>query len=611
MDNRLNQLEAAMEENKGYLSRILKLMTKEAEDLQDTSPIPTLQTQSKARAIAIGKQPLQVTVIDEYEKYSFQPMEPGILAQKPSLSSPPIQPPAPKQPFLELPIVDSLQEKRGEYLMSKENDKNHKLEVATMYLQGKAEVWFDGYMMHKHRATWHEFVVDLCHRFFDKEFSDVIEEFNKLFQQTTFDDYQTKFEELKPFMLQHNSHLEETYFVSSLISGLKDEIKHRVKVHEPTSLTDAYRKARLYELALEVEGRKPKTSYIYTSPNFTNSNPKPQFPPNPIPFKPPQTTPKQTLMEYRKTNIMCFKCGDKFGPAHQSKPKQLNLMEEEEMPQDIDQQLQVQAFTSEPEPFQQDSLDVNLEISLNALNGNIGCSTLRIQGTIQGKPMSILVDSGSTHSFFTTLWAKEGQELMHNHPLTITVANGEKLFSTSKCNNLCWKMQGYVFQHDFRVLSMGGYDMVLGVDWMKRYSPMVMDFNAMTLSFTRGTESITLHGAMVLDKRIIKRNNRPVTQLLIQWTNLGTRNSTWEDYTVLRSQFPDFDRWGQASTTGGGIVTNMGMMEACQMKGKKNENELGIFSMELGKIETEVKLHVFTKQARVNELMDPIARKAH
>ncbi|KAL4342238.1 hypothetical protein GQ457_08G017250 [Hibiscus cannabinus] len=371
LENRLNLLEASTEENKDYLQRIIKLMTKEAEDLQDASPTPTPHTQAKARAIAAGKQPLQVTVINEHEKYSFHPIEPGLLAQKP---------PATKQPFPELHRVESLQDKRGEYSMSKESDsthntympkpkielqfftrdnpkswvrgcekyftifsipKNHKLELATMFLQGKTEVWFDGYMMQKHRATWHEFVADLCHHFADKEFNDVIEEFNKMFQQTTVDDYQTKFEELKPFMLQHNSHLEEAYFVSSFISGLKDEIKHKAKVHEPTSLTNAYRKARLYELALEVEGHKLKSSYRYSSSNSTVSLPKQQLQPASPPFKQPPNTLKQTLLEYRRTNNLCFKCGEKFGPAHQCKPKKLIFMEEEEMDQDSDQELHV------------------------------------------------------------------------------------------------------------------------------------------------------------------------------------------------------------------------------------------------------------------------------
>ena len=65
-------------------------------------------------------------------------------------------------------------------------------------------------------------------------------------------------------------------------------------------------------------------------------------------------------------------------------------------------------------------------------------------------------------------------ELLHTNPLSITVANGEKLYSTAKCKQLEWLMHGHSFTHDFRVLSMGGSDMVIGVDWMKRFSPLTL-----------------------------------------------------------------------------------------------------------------------------------------
>ena len=80
-----------------------------------------------------------------------------------------------------------------------------------------------------------------------------------------------------------------------------------------------------------------------------------------------------------------------------------------------------------------DNSEDNLEISINALTGNVGHNTIRIQGTIKGRTVSELIDSGSTHSFVTARWAKDGVEMVHTNPLTITVANGEKLYSTAKC----------------------------------------------------------------------------------------------------------------------------------------------------------------------------------
>ena len=88
-------------------------------------------------------------------------------------------------------------------------------------------------------------------------------------------------------------------------------------------------------------------------------------------------------------------------------------------------------------------------------------SPLRIQGSIKGKPIHVLVDSGSTHSFIVLRWAKDGVELLHTKPLSIIVANEEKLYSIVKCQQLEWLMQSHTFIHDLRVLPMGGSDMVL------------------------------------------------------------------------------------------------------------------------------------------------------
>ena len=111
---------------------------------------------------------------------------------------------------------------------------------------------------------------------------------------------------------------------------------------------------------------------------------------------------------------------------------------------------------------------------------------------MKGKFINVLIDSGSTHSFVTPRLAKEGTELIHTKPLSITVANGDKLFSTAKCRNLEWMMQCHLFSHDLQVLPIGGSDMVLGVDWMKVYSPSIFDFNEMSVSFQKEGQQVIL-----------------------------------------------------------------------------------------------------------------------
>lgn len=45
----------------------------------------------------------------------------------------------------------------------------------------------------------------------------------------------------------------------------------------------------------------------------------------------------------------------------------------------------------------------------------------------------------------------------------------------------------------------------------------------------------------VLERRMIKKNNRPVIQVLIKWMSTAPEDATWEDAHKLAQQFPEFN----------------------------------------------------------------------
>lgn len=57
-----------------------------------------------------------------------------------------------------------------------------------------------------------------------------------------------------------------------------------------------------------------------------------------------------------------------------------------------------------------------------------------------------------------------------------------------------WEMQGYEFAHDVFVLPLEPYDLIIGVDWMKGYSPMTFDFKKLNLTFDNQGEKVLLQG---------------------------------------------------------------------------------------------------------------------
>jgi hypothetical protein len=59
----------------------------------------------------------------------------------------------------------------------------------------------------------------------------------------------------------------------------------------------------------------------------------------------------------------------------------------------------------------------------------------------------------------------------------------------------------------------------------------------------------------ILDRRLVKKGNKAVSQVLIRSSNIPQESATWEEYYVLRQKFPDAGAWGQADSVEGANMT--------------------------------------------------------
>lgn len=78
---------------------------------------------------------------------------------------------------------------------------NQKVDLASLYVVGKVESWFNSYIAVRRSVDWEDFLGDLCDGFKEEIGSNVVEEFNKLNQTGTIDDYLDAFGNLKGLML--------------------------------------------------------------------------------------------------------------------------------------------------------------------------------------------------------------------------------------------------------------------------------------------------------------------------------------------------------------------------------------------------------------------------
>jgi Chromo (CHRromatin Organisation MOdifier) domain len=53
-------------------------------------------------------------------------------------------------------------------------------------------------------------------------------------------------------------------------------------------------------------------------------------------------------------------------------------------------------------------------------------------------------------------------------------------------------------------------------------------------------DRVGIEPMQILNWRLVKRNNKAATEILVKWSNLSDEDSTWEDYVFLYKQFPQF-----------------------------------------------------------------------
>lgn len=124
-------------------------------------------------------------------------------------------------------------------------------------------------------------------------------------------------------------------------------------------------------------------------------------------------------------------------------------------------------------------------ISAEALHGIPGSDTISLSVRLGTTTAIALIDSGSTNNFMDKQFA-----VKHHLPLqkvsarNVQVAGGGFLISGAILPNCSYIIQVKQFSTDFKILPLKGYDIVLGVPWLKRYNPTTFDWVERKLTIT-------------------------------------------------------------------------------------------------------------------------------
>jgi hypothetical protein len=288
--------------------------------------------------------------------------------------------------------------------------------------------------------------------------------------------------------------LSDEFYLECFLSGLKDAIQAHVCMHHPTTWLQAC------TLALEVETimqAQPLHSVVTNHPHPGATSAPTQT------LKVQKVSP--TEMVERRKQELCYYYDEKYSPGHKCREQKFFQIDvststssedilSDEATDTEDTQPTVPISYPVPPPMEPEEP----VISLHALMGISAPQTLKIKGYIKHRPVVVLIDSGSTHNFIHRRIAEEVNCFVR--PVSnfqILIANGGTMKCGGRCENVKLQMGDYHLKTHMFSISMGGCDIVLGVEWICTLGPITMDYQELYMRFTQYAHTYTLRGLQV------------------------------------------------------------------------------------------------------------------
>ncbi|KAM0996963.1 hypothetical protein ACFX2I_006844 [Malus domestica] len=362
---------------------------------------------------------------------------------------------------------------------------SYHVHTASFHFEGEILHWFRWMDCTNTTPTWTEFTLALCREFGPSEFDDSAEALFKLRHTGTLHDYIAEFlclairsPEISPLLLR-----------SCFLRGLKKELRYDVKLLKPVTVHGAISivvqlDSKLTELKLP-----PPRTYTSLKPSSTTITPLSHTVPKTSNLAIKKLTPDE--IQRKREHGECWFYDDKWVYGHKCGLKQLLMMEllDSEVPDGDIGEDQPGLHHDQPELQ-------HMELSECAFYGTHGgptAQTMKVLGQVNGHTVKILLDSGSSHNFVDSKLIKHcGWQAQPTQTFEVMIADGGKVTSSGCCKAMEFILAGYHCSIDLYSLPLGGCDVVLGVQWLSSVSPVLWDFQLLTMEFTKNHHTYKL-----------------------------------------------------------------------------------------------------------------------
>uniref|UniRef100_A0ACD5V7W1 Uncharacterized protein n=1 Tax=Avena sativa TaxID=4498 RepID=A0ACD5V7W1_AVESA len=198
------------------------------------------------------------------------------------------------------------------------------------------------------------------------------------------------------------------------------------------------------------------------------------------------------LRNLRRAKGLCFKCGERWGHQHTC-PTIVQMHTVEELLALFSEEDITGGYSADPVAEEQ---EVMCSISIHALRGvsSETSGVIQLHAFIADMEMLILVDSGSSASFINKMLADKlaGAQKLQK-PCTVRVADGSQHRCTTYIPVCQWTSQGCHFTTDLKILPLGSFDAILGMDWLEQHNPTI-DWIQKTLQLQTAQGMLLLQG---------------------------------------------------------------------------------------------------------------------
>ncbi|GJT57819.1 retrotransposon gag domain, retroviral aspartyl protease [Tanacetum coccineum] len=314
---------------------------------------------------------------------------------------------------------------------------SEKVDVAAMHLEGDALDLYSWMSAEHEIIYWEELINVLQKHFGPPEFQNPDEYLCSIKQTGYVHEYRQEFAQRSTRISNWPDHC----LLGVFLNGLKDELKADVRIYKPRTVYKAM------SLALEFESKinhcRPEKKTTWNSQLKPDSKPFTAGSYSPVLVNQPKPDPKSNLRitDAEKQNCFlkgeCFRCGDKYGLGHRCKTGTFKVLEAEE---ENGEQREIETSSLDIDP------DETAGISLHAILGKPHPTTMKIQG---------------------------------------------KLNSTE---DLSLQVNDLKIIQDFHPFSLGGADLVLGIQWLATLNTVQANWKDLFMIFTIDGKRYKLKG---------------------------------------------------------------------------------------------------------------------